>query len=554
MIYPKFRGIFSYFKEGKNWGKLFISLVFVYLFFTFIRPTNLPWWSNYFQILALAFLGGWLLTSLFDFSIKDSKKIRLALVLLFLIGFFIYLNLQLGLYYTLGSPMRDVSIFDQAIWHLSQFELPASSVRSISNLWGDHLNPIIALIAPLYWLKSDVRWLFILQALIASLGAFPIYGIAKEKLKSDFAGIAMAFAFLFFIGIQHAVNFGFYPETLSITFLAFMIYFFFKRRYLLYFVFLLLCLLCKENISLYIAFFGIWIFLFEKRRWQGLITFLIGILYFKAALWLIPNLSSEGYIYFRYLDMGSSPLAVIKTIILKPIYTLKILFGADKISGWLGYLTPFAFLPLLSSFLIVLLPVMGEKFLSRDPKLWVMGYHYGANATTFLVIGSILSISGFIESKIIKRIGISKDQIINYFSLVVIILTIAFTVQSGGPLLKLAHSSSWQYQFPLSYREAIELIPSNKSLAAQMTLGTALAHRDELYWWPKAGEDADFIFISSKYATFPLSREEHKEKIRQLLSNKDYSVRYSQGDIILFEKGLENSVPLSSEMRAYLEE
>jgi len=550
-MFPKLGRILNFVKEGKNLGKIILSLAFFYLFFTFIRPANLPWWSNYFQILALAFLGALLFSSWFTFSIKDSKRIRLVLVFLFLSGFFIYLNLELSLYYTLGTPMRDVSIFDQAIWHLSRFELPASSVRMISNLWGDHLNPIIALIVPFYWAKSDVRWLFILQALIISLGVFPIYGIAKEKLKSHFAGLAFGFSFLFFIGVQHAINFGFYPETLSITLLAFMIYFYFKKGYWLYFLFLFLSLLCKENISLYIAFFGLWVLIFEKKKWIGLVTFIIGVLYFKFALWLIPQLGN-GYIYFRYADFGVTPLAALKTIVFKPIYTFKILFSAGKAAGWLGYLVPLAFLPLFSCFLIVLLPVLGEKFLSSDPKLWVMGYHYGANATTFLVVGSILAISGFIESKIIKRLNISKDQIVNYFSIVIIVLTIVFAVKPGSPLLRLAHASAWQFQFPANYREAIAQIPPEKSLGAQMTLGTALAHREKLYWLPKEGYGSDYILLSSKYANFPLSMDEHKKEIRALLSDRNYGVRYSQGDIILFERGLKESVPISEEMRNYL--
>ncbi len=539
-------------KSKKMFSRIFLLVVFLFLLVTLIHP--LSWWGlSYFQILALAFLGAYLFSSWSNITIGNSKKIRFVLILIFLVGFFIYLNLQLGLYYTLGAPMRDISIFDQAIWHLSRLQLPASSVRSISNLWGDHLNPIIALIVPFYWLKSDVRWLFILQALIISFGVFPIYGIAKEKLKSELAGLAFGFSFIFFIGVQHAINFGFYPETLSITLLAFMIYFYFKKRYWLYFLFLFLSLLCKENIALYIAFWGLWVLIFGKKKWLGFITLVIGLLYFKFALWFIPQLDS-GYRYFRYADFGVTPLAVLKTIVLKPIYTLKILLSASKAAGWLGYLVPFAFFPLFSSFLLVLLPVLGEKFLSSDPKLWVMGYHYGANATTFLVVGSILAVSGFIESKIIQRLAISKDQIINYFSFVIIVLTIAFIIKPGGPLLRLTHASAWQFQFSTNYHEAIGLIESDKSLTAQMTLGTALAHREELYWWPKEGGGSDYFLLSSNYATFPLSIDAHKAKIRELLEDSSYGIRYSSGDIILLEKGLNQNVALSEEMKTYLQE
>jgi len=183
-----------------------------------------------------------------------------------------------------------------------------------------------------------------------------------------------------------------------------------------------------------------------------------------------------------------------------------------------------------------------------------MGYHYGANATTFLVVGSILAVSGFIESKIIQRLAISKDQIINYFSFVIIVLTIAFIIKPGGPLLRLTHASAWQFQFSTNYHEAIGLIESDKSLTAQMTLGTALAHREELYWWPKEGGGSDYFLLSSNYATFPLSIDAHKAKIRELLEDSSYGIRYSSGDIILLEKGLNQNVALSEEMKTYLQE
>ena len=41
----------------------------------------------------------------------------------------------------------DLAIYDQAIWHLSRFERPASSIRSLPNVFGDHFHPIIALFA-----------------------------------------------------------------------------------------------------------------------------------------------------------------------------------------------------------------------------------------------------------------------------------------------------------------------------------------------------------------------------------------------------------------------
>ena len=489
-------------------------------------------------------------------KLHQSPTIKIILWGLFFLGLFIYGFLQLSIFYNLGSPMRDVAIFDQAIWHLSRFEAPASTLRGIPNLWGDHFHPILVLITPLYWLKSDVRWLFVLQAAVVSAGIFPIFAIARDKLKSNFAGLAFAFSWLFFLGVQHAIRFGFYPETLAITFLAFAIYFLFKKKIWQYFLFIFLALACKENISLYIVFLGLWAFFWPKARLVGLLTLILGLTWFKLTVgFLIPHLAGAAYQYFRYEALGNSPLAVLKTIIFHPIYTLKIAFSPGKFANWLAYFVPFGFLSLFSSFLFVLIPVMAEKFLSTDPKFWVMGYHYGASAVTFLVVSAILASSNILNLSLIKKIRLPKSLKAAYIGLFLVVLSLFFSFnKSENPFYAFGDKDFWQFHFPANYHEAIKLIPPDKSLTAQMTLGTALAHRQEIYWWSDYPEQkkGDFILLSTKYSTFPYSIEQHRQRIKDLLANGEYGIRYSSGDIILLEKDLKESKPLSEEFKSFI--
>ncbi len=492
-------------------------------------------------------------------NLGKPQNIKKLLWFLFLFGFFVYSSLQLSIYYTLGSPMRDISIFDQAIWHLSRFQLPASTIRELPNLWGDHFHPILILIAPFYWLKSDVLWLFIIQAVVISAGIFPIFGIAKEKLKSNFAGLAFAFSWLFFIGIQHAIRFGFYPETLAISFLAFALFFFFNKKIIWYFIFIILALICKENISLYIAFLGIWILLFTKQRWLGLITIILGVAWFKLIIgFLIPHFAGSPYYYFRYNQLGNNWVEALKTIIRHPKYTLRIAFSPEiKIISWLYYFTPFVFLPIFSSLAIVLIPVMAEKFLSTDPQFWTMGYHYGASATTFLVISAILAVANILNFQWVRKIKLSDHLKASYIGLILVVLTIIFSFRnSTDPFYRFFDRDLMKFSFPKNYQEVIKLVPSDKSLTAQMTLGSALAHRKEIYWWSDYPnqKNGDYILLSSSYSTFPYSLPEHSKKIKELVANNEYGVRFSEDDIILFEKGLKNSEPLSQEIKEYLTE
>ena len=487
-------------------------------------------------------------------KLGSPQNIRRMLWGLFFGGFLIYSALQLSIYYTLGSPMRDVSIFDQAIWHLSRFQLPASTIREMANLWGDHFHPIILLIVPFYWLKSDVRWLFIIQAAVVSAGVFPIFGIARDKLKSNFAGLCFAFSWLFYLGIQHAIRFGFYPETLAITFLAFALSYFFQKKIIWYFIFVILALVCKENISLYIAFLGIWILIFTRQRWLGLATIILGLAWFKLIIgFLMPHFAGFPYYYFRYEQLGDTPFTALKTIIRHPKYTLRIAFSPEiKITSWLYYFTPFAFLPIFSSFVLVLIPVMAEKFLSTDPQFWTMGYHYGASAATFLVVTAILALSNILNLKQIKRIKLPDKLKPSYIGLILVVLALIITFRNPtDPFYRFFDKNLMKFSFPDNYQKAIALIPQDKSLTAQMTLGTALAHRKEIYWWSDYPNQkkGDFILLSCNYATFPYDQKTHLERIRALISGNEYGIRFSEGDIILLEKGLKENYPLSDELK-----
>src|SRR5689334_18858265 len=65
-----------------------------------------------------------------------------------------------------GSSAYDLGIFDQAVWHLSRFEPPASTISGFTDILGDHFYPIIALFAPLYWVAPHPETLIVAQGLL----------------------------------------------------------------------------------------------------------------------------------------------------------------------------------------------------------------------------------------------------------------------------------------------------------------------------------------------------------------------------------------------------
>ena len=80
----------------------------------------------------------------------------------------IYVLLSVYKHWHFGSGF-DLAIFDQAVWHLSRFEIPASSIRGFPNLFGDHFHPILLVLAPLYRIAPAAETLIVTQAVLPRL-------------------------------------------------------------------------------------------------------------------------------------------------------------------------------------------------------------------------------------------------------------------------------------------------------------------------------------------------------------------------------------------------
>ena len=100
----------------------------------------------------------------------------------------------------------DLAIYDQAIWHLSRFERPASSIRSLPNVFGDHFHPIIALFAPLYWVAPFPETLIVAQAILLAASVVPVFLFARDRLPYGPA-LAMCLAYGLFWGMQQTAIF-----------------------------------------------------------------------------------------------------------------------------------------------------------------------------------------------------------------------------------------------------------------------------------------------------------------------------------------------------------
>src|SRR5689334_5044375 len=110
---------------------------------------------------------------------RERRQLAL-LAALFAVAYFL---VSLFKHWHFDSSAYDLGIFDQAVWHLSRFERPESSIAGHRNIFGDHFHPIIVLLAPLYWLASTPVTLLAAQAVLLAASIVPVFTFLRSRFE-----------------------------------------------------------------------------------------------------------------------------------------------------------------------------------------------------------------------------------------------------------------------------------------------------------------------------------------------------------------------------------
>ena len=86
-----------------------------------------------------------------------------------------------------GTFGFDLGIYDQGIWLLSRFKDPFVTVRGL-DLFGHHMNVILLLFVPFYWLGAGPIFLLVTQVLSQASGAIAVFLLARDRLEAAVAG------------------------------------------------------------------------------------------------------------------------------------------------------------------------------------------------------------------------------------------------------------------------------------------------------------------------------------------------------------------------------
>jgi uncharacterized membrane protein len=293
---------------------------------------------------------------------------------------FVYCLDSLNLFRRFLASTFDLVIFDQGIRGYAHLSAPVSIARGVSDgqgahleLLADHWSPVLALLAPLYWIHDSPVTLLIAQGVLFALAIPPLWAYTRRQLGPG-AGYFVCLAYALSLPVMEAVIFDFHEVAFVPVLTALMVERFDAGKRWQGTLAAVALLLVKEDMGLLVAGFGGYLLLTRRRSelWTGL-AFIVGGV---AATWaathlLIPAFGGSAGFYWAYGQFGSTLGSALLNVLTHPLHALHVFVTPwVKARTMIGLLAMFGFLPLASPMVIAALPLLAERMLASGYPLW----------------------------------------------------------------------------------------------------------------------------------------------------------------------------------------
>lgn len=440
-----------------------------------------------------------------SFFKKQGNQLFIILFCFFVVW---YLTVGVVKFLHVNHGGLDYTFFTQGIWHYSRFEEPIITYGGVTkNLHAEHAHFFVALLAPI-WMIFNTPFTLLFVDIFAMLSmAIPVFGIAKDKFKSNFLNLVLVFTTLYYFGIQRALEHEFHEANLIAPLFLWTFYALYKEKMRWFVLGIFVLLISKESSAIWVIFLGLYSIFFQKKIKAGLLSIIAALIYFPLVIgWIIPDILGNGtYQHFSFKELGNSPLEVLKTIFTNPIYTFYLIFnpsseylktlGNDPIllesignmkKNTLSHMfASFGFLSLFSPKTLFLgLPMIGERFLNSDNWRWSIYLYYNISYLPILALGTIFGITNILKIKIVQKI--KKRTVFVFLGIFIFSMSVLVNPKKNPMLLDIFHENFWTFSpAEKTIWELTKIIPQKATLQTQSTILPFFAQRDYIKAFPR---------------------------------------------------------------------
>lgn len=486
------------------------------------------------------------------------------------------------------TPAEDVGIMDQAVWSLTNGHLLHQTICNVvsdTNCYDPggfsrfaiHFEPILFPLSLLYALWPGPKMLMMLQTLVVACGAFPAFWLARLRLRSELAGVAIAGLYLLYPELQQAEVGYFHAVVLTGALLMFTLYFLYTRRTGWLFVFAVLAMACKEEVPLVIAMLGLWSIVFQQRWRSGLGLVGIAVAWVGLSLLIFRIYSPTGHplLSSRYAYLGGNIFEIVRNIVLHPVSLIKqhILEHAHFYYIRLLF-SPVNYLSLLAPWVVILaVPSIALNLFSSDPNMYAGTAQYNAEIVPILIFSTIEALVVVIwliqwlarrvqtalartsaakaspnsEAEPVKstpngQASFSPRWLQPVALFLLLALTLVGVLRHDQTYGVMPYSQNFIWPQVTSHdtlaQRFITMIPASASVSAQSSLVPHLSKRANIYLFPYADTQADYDFLDVTSDPYPYAATDYRDVVRELLIHQNYGIVASGDGYLLLKHGL----------------
>jgi uncharacterized membrane protein len=379
----------------------------------------------------------------------------------------------------------DLAFYVQGLWQLMGGRFDVSVLGT--SLLGNHVEPIVFLVAPLFFLfQHEMVLVFSQNAALATMGPLA-FCIGRQLRLSPGTSFFLALALLLTPATGYIALHEFHPEALAAPSLLIMIWGRLGNSRRVHWLGIVTLLACKENMALLVvAYSAVHLFLERKRPWTELRSWylwpgLVAIAWFTVCATVItPTLNSGAVDYLALYDrLGASPGEILQKVISDPQrITDAVVQSLRQGNLFWGLLLPFLGLSLLRPrWVLIGTPILLQHLLSWRSSEWQIYFHYAAPLVPLFWIALA---EGLAAIQQVRRVPAYAT--VSLPPLVVVACVGAQILL--GPAGAIGMSViEWRAKSPERERKAafLEQIPPHASVVAPLPYLSHLAMREKLY-------------------------------------------------------------------------
>jgi len=486
-----------------------------------------------------------------------------------------YSGYDLGLYRTFRFNAYDLVIFDQAVRSYAHFQPGISIIKGVHNgfgphfsVLGDHWSPILASLAPLYWIYGSPQTLLVAQAVLFALAIPPLWLFTRRAFggrpTAVVAAYLVAVAYALSWPIAAALAFNFHEVAFAPVLTAVALERLQAGRLRTALIALGVLLLVKEDMGLLVAGIGLYLLVarpavVSRQRLVAAAIIVAGIADTVLATYvLIPAFGGRSDYYWAYTALGPNASQALQHLITHPASSLQVLITPRvKLTTMLWLFGAFCFLPLRSPISLATIPLLLERMLgSVFPAWWGTADQYNAFLVVVLVCAAVDGAARLARSPLLARwrsgawrgkpvtgrvpsgqAATAEDTVA--LACVAAMCAVALFLVPQFALGAALHPSFYQRDARIdAAAKAVAAVPPGVTVEAAGLIGPHLSARDTVLLWD--GENAPrwtpwvVADVAQREFTFPGTAAE-KRRVA-LLERRSYLVVFRQGGYIVLHR------------------